>query len=54
VIAVPPRKRSALLAAARAAGVQVSRIGGFTRGQGVRLTDGGRPARVPRQGYVHF
>ena len=54
VIAVPPRKRSALLAAARTAGVQVSRIGGFTRGRGVQLKVGGRPARAPRQGYVHF
>ncbi len=54
VIAVPSRKRGALLAEARAADVQVSRIGGFTRGRGVRLTVGGRPMRVPLQGYVHF
>ena len=54
VIAVPPRKQNALRAAARTAGVQVTRIGGFRRGRGVQLTLAGRPVRVPRKGYVHF
>jgi len=54
VIAVPPRKRSAALAAARAVGVKLTRIGGFARGKGVRLTIAGRPARARRTGYVHF
>jgi thiamine-monophosphate kinase len=54
VIAVPPRKRSALLDAALAAGVQVTHIGDFKRGHGVQLTLAGRPVRVPRKGYVHF
>jgi thiamine-monophosphate kinase len=54
VIAVPPRKRTALLAAARAADVPVTEIGHFERGRGVQLMVAGRPARAPRQGYVHF
>jgi thiamine-monophosphate kinase len=53
-IAVPPRKQKALLAAARAVGVQVTPIGRFERGRGVRLTLDGRPVRAPRKGYVHF
>jgi thiamine-monophosphate kinase len=54
VVAVPPRKRAALLAAARVAGVKVAAIGAFVRGQGVRLTIAGRSARVSRAGFVHF
>jgi thiamine-monophosphate kinase len=54
LIALPPSKRNALLAAARAAKVSVKHIGAFHRGQGVRLTVGGREARTPRKGYVHF
>ena len=54
VFAVPPRKQSALLDAALAAGVQVTHIGGFERGRGVQLTLAGWPERVPRKGYVHF
>ncbi len=54
VIAVPPRRRAALRAAARAAGVSVTRIGMFERGKGVRLTVGGRVSDAPRAGYVHF
>jgi thiamine-monophosphate kinase len=54
VIAVPPRKRSELRAAARAAGIKVTAIGAFGPGKGVHLTVGGRETRVPRKGYVHF
>lgn len=54
VIAVSPRKQQALQAAARGAGVQVTEIGRFERGRGVRLTFEGLPVRAPRQGYVHF
>jgi thiamine-monophosphate kinase len=54
VMAVPPRKRSALQAAARASGVKLTRIGSFAPGKGVHLTVGGRETRVPRKGYVHF
>lgn len=54
VIAVPPRKRAALHAAARASGVKVTQIGHFGRGKGVHLTVDGREARSPRKGYVHF
>jgi thiamine-monophosphate kinase len=54
VIAVPPRKQSALLAAAHAVGVQVTQIGRFERGRGVQLTVDGRPAPAPHKGYVHF
>jgi thiamine-monophosphate kinase len=54
VIAVPPRKRVMLLAAARAAGVAVTEIGRFERGRGVQLIVDGRPVKTPRRGYVHF
>ncbi len=54
VIAVPPRKRAALHAAASAVGVKVAQIGHFGRGTGVHLTVGGHEARVSRKGYVHF
>lgn len=54
VIAVPPRKRPALLVAARRAGVPVTPIGRFAPGAGVRLTVDGKRAKAPRAGYVHF
>jgi thiamine-monophosphate kinase len=54
VIAVPPRKRAALLSAARLAGVRVTPVGRFARGAGVRLTADGKATKVPRAGYVHF
>jgi thiamine-monophosphate kinase len=54
VIAVPPRKRAALHAAARAADVEVTKIGWFAKGKGVHLTVGGRQASVLRRGYAHF
>lgn len=54
VITIPPRKRSALQAAASLAGIAVTQIGDFRSGKGVYLTIGGRKARVPRKGYVHF
>jgi thiamine-monophosphate kinase len=54
LIAVPPRKREALLAAARAASINVTRVGAFGRGRGVRLTVAGRRTRIAKAGYVHF
>ncbi|MCA0302154.1 MAG: thiamine-phosphate kinase [Proteobacteria bacterium] len=54
VIAVTPRRRAALLAAARSAGVPVTRIGEFEPGRGVVLTVDGRPVRATRTGYAHF
>jgi len=54
VIAVPPRKRAALHAAAKAAGVKVAQIGHFARGEGVHLTIAGREVRAAHRGYVHF
>jgi thiamine-monophosphate kinase len=54
LLAIPPAKRGALLKAARAARIPVTRIGAFARGTGVRLTIDGREARAPRKGYVHF
>jgi|HubBroStandDraft_3_1064219.scaffolds.fasta_scaffold12061_2 thiamine-monophosphate kinase len=54
LIAVRPSEQDALLAAARAAGVQVTQIGRFKRGRGVQLTLAGRPVRASRKGYVHF
>lgn len=54
VIAVPKRKRAALLTASRAAGVEVTRIGRFEGGKGLQLTIDGKSVRPPREGYVHF
>lgn len=54
VIAVPGRRRLALQAAARLAGIPVTRIGRFTPGDGVEVTAGGRSVTAPRRGYVHF
>jgi len=53
-IAVPPRKRTALLKAARAAEVELTRVGAFARGKGVVLTVSGQPSRIAQTGYVHF
>ncbi len=54
LIAIPKRKRPALLAVARTCGVKVTHIGGFRRGAGVHLTVAGSAATSPRRGYVHF
>jgi thiamine-monophosphate kinase len=54
VIAAPPNKRAALLAAGRAAGTRLTQIGHLARGKGVHLMVGGREMRTPRKGYVHF
>lgn len=54
LMALPSRKRSALLAAARAAGIQVTRVGAFAKGKGVHLTVAGQQARIAKAGYVHF
>ena len=54
VIALPPRRRDALVAAARAARIKVTCIGTFRKGKGVHLTACGRETRVARKGYVHF
>jgi len=53
-IAVPPRKRAALVAAARSAGVTVTCVGAFTKGRGVVLTVSGHAQRAAQTGYVHF
>ncbi|MBN9088600.1 MAG: thiamine-phosphate kinase [Reyranella sp.] len=53
-IAVPPRRRSALLTAARAAKVKVTQIGAFATGKGVVLNVSGQPSRIAQSGYVHF
>lgn len=54
LIAVPKRKRAALIAAAHAAGIKVARVGAFSKGRGVHLTVSGHPARVSLHGYTHF
>jgi len=54
VIAVSSRRRTALRAAARAAGVLVTCIGAFKRGKGLRLTVSGRISDARHTGYVHF
>jgi thiamine-monophosphate kinase len=53
-IAVPARKRAALLAASHAAGVKVTHVGAFSKGSGVVLTVSGQPQRLAQSGYVHF
>jgi thiamine-monophosphate kinase len=53
-IAVPARRRSALLAASRAAGVKVTQVGAFAKGKGVVLTVSGHARRAAQTGYVHF
>jgi thiamine-monophosphate kinase len=53
-IAVSPRRRARMLAAARAADVEVTRIGAFARGRGVVLTVSGHAQRAAQTGYVHF
>ena len=53
-IAVPARKRAALLAASRAAGVKVTQLGAFSKGKGVVLTVSGQLQRMAQSGYVHF
>jgi thiamine-monophosphate kinase len=54
VMAVPVRRREALQAAARRAGIRITCIGRFARGNGVAVTSGGRAVEAPRKGYVHF
>jgi thiamine-monophosphate kinase len=54
VMAVSPRKRAVLQAAAKAAGVKVAHIGHFARGKGVRLTLDGRAIHPASTGYTHF
>lgn len=54
VMAVPRRKHAALEAAARRAGVKVTRIGRFLRGAGVELKAGAEIVVTARKGYVHF
>ncbi|WP_422013527.1 thiamine-phosphate kinase [Reyranella sp.] len=54
VMAVPARRGPALQAAARTAGLRITRIGRFARGSGVTVTAGGKVLEAPRKGYVHF
>jgi thiamine-monophosphate kinase len=53
-IAMPGRKRAALLAASHAAGVKVTRLGAFSKGKGVVLTVSGQPQHFAQSGYAHF
>lgn len=53
-IAVPSRRRRALLAASEAAGVKIARIGAFAAGKGVVLTVSGHVQPAVQTGYVHF
>lgn len=54
VMAVPGRRQAALQAAARSAGIPVTRVGRFTSGDGIEVMAGGSPVAAPRKGYVHF
>lgn len=53
-IAVPARRRAALLAASRATGVKVTHVGAFFKGRGMVLTVSGRLHHIAQSGYVHF
>jgi thiamine-monophosphate kinase len=53
-VAIAPRQRARMLAAARAAAVTVTRIGAFAKGRGVVLTVSGHAQRAAQTGYVHF
>lgn len=54
VMSVPGRRRAALQAAAKAAGLRITCIGRFVSGGGVSVNAGGRAIEAPRKGYVHF
>ncbi len=55
LLAVPPEAEAALAASALATGVPVTRIGGFTAGQGVSVRDAaGTPMPVAKGGWSHF
>jgi len=51
----PSAKHSAVLAAARSAGIAVTRVGVIEAEQGLRLTDaGGAPLQLPLSSFDHF
>jgi thiamine-monophosphate kinase len=54
VMSVPGRRRAALQAAAKAAGLRITCIGRFVSGGGVSVNAGGRAIEAPCKGYVHF
>ena len=51
----PPSRRDAVLAAASAAGTDVTRIGAIDNEAGLRLQDGaGAPLHLPASSFDHF
>ncbi len=55
LLSVPPDRDAALQAAARDAGIAVTRIGGFTTGDGVTVLDeADRAMAIRRPGWSHF
>ncbi len=55
LLSVPPDREAALQAAAQDAGIAVTRIGGFSTGEGVTVLDGaGRAMAIRRPGWSHF
>lgn len=54
LMAVPEAGEAALVAAAVACGVGVTRIGRFEAGEGVRVVLGGEAMEVARAGWSHF
>jgi thiamine-monophosphate kinase len=54
VLTVPPAKLGDFRAAANAAGVSVSQIGGVTGGEGTRFLRAGEPLFFARPSYSHF
>ena len=55
VLAVPPENEALLAHSAAHAGVEISRIGSFKAGRGVRVLDGQeQPLNLSRSGWSHF
>ena len=55
VLAVPAENEGRLAQSAAQAGVEITRIGSFQEGRGVRVLDGqGRPWHLSRSGWSHF
>ncbi len=54
LLAVPGEREAALVAAAAACGVEVTRIGRFEAGEGVRVALGGETMGLVRAGWSHF
>ncbi|MGI4976010.1 MAG: thiamine-phosphate kinase, partial [Janthinobacterium lividum] len=54
LLAVPVGREGALVEAAGACGVGVTRVGRFVAGEGVRVVMGGKEVALARGGWSHF